>query len=82
VTTVFAVLTIAYGIAVSALLRWKRLGPVHAMVVHGVFLVLLLGGAGLVANTAHQGGILVHGLGVHSMLAQPLPAANAPANVP
>jgi uncharacterized membrane protein len=79
-TTLFAVLTVAYGVAVAALLRVKRLArPSYAVAVHAVFLVLLLAGGGLVATAAHQGGVLVHGLGVHSMLAAPVPGTG---NVP
>jgi uncharacterized membrane protein len=80
VTWLFAVMTVAYGLAVAGLLRVKRFSrPSYAFVVHGVFLALMLAGAGMVANTAHQGGVLVHGLGVRSMLAQPV---NSPANTP
>lgn len=78
VRNVFALLTLAYAIAVTALLRVKRLArPSCASAVHAVFLVLLLAGSALVASAAHQGGLLVHDLGVHSMVARPT-AGTAP----
>ena len=68
----FALLTVAYAAAVVALLRVKRLARASVTAtVHAAFLVLLLAGGGLVATAAHQGGVLVHGLGVHSMVTAP-----------
>ncbi len=70
--TVFAALTVAYTAAVIGVLRLKSLArPATAAAIHAVFLVCLLAGCLLVANVAHQGGMLVHGLGVHSMVAVP-----------
>lgn len=71
---VFALLTVAYAVAVWGVLRWRRLArPAYASAVHALFLVLLLAASSLVAAAAHQGGLLVHGLGVHSMVSVPSP---------
>jgi len=73
---VFAALTVAY----AAVLFWPRLrkkewGAGALRVVNGFALVAALGGALLVANTGHAGGVLVHGLGVQAMIdAGPGPA--------
>ena len=74
VRNVFAVIAVAYAVAVLALVRLRRLAqPAYAATIHAVFLVLLLAGSGLVATAAHQGAVLVHGLGVHSMIRTPTP---------
>jgi uncharacterized membrane protein len=69
VRNVFAALTAAYALLLL-LPRWvKALArPAVAFAVHGIFLVLLLAGCVLLVNTSHQGGRLVHQLGVHAMM--------------
>ena len=63
---VFSVLTLAFAV-VLFLPRWlKKESPAAlARVVPAVFLFLHLGGLGALVNTAHNGGRLVHELGIH-----------------
>jgi hypothetical protein len=42
-----------------------------ALVTNAVFLVALAGASLLVVSTAHQGGRLVHQLGVHAIMSAP-----------
>jgi uncharacterized membrane protein len=64
---VFSGLTLLFAalVFVPRIVRRTMSGPVSAAA-NGVFLVLYLAGALLLANTAHQGGRLVHELGVRS----------------
>lgn len=62
----FTALTAIYGLMTltpMALHRELRL-PAN-LAVHGAFLLLYAGAATVLANTAHQGGTLVHKYGVH-----------------
>jgi uncharacterized membrane protein len=66
---VLAVLTLLYAVVVFLPFRVKALDrATYRAVAHTVFLVLMLGAGVLVANAAHQGGLLVHQLGVHAMM--------------
>ncbi len=77
--TVFTVLTLAYAALLLLPLRIRRLArPAVARVGNGAALVLLLGASLLLVNTAHQGGLLVHQLGVHAIV----PGAPAADTIP
>ncbi len=67
---VFALLTGVFAAIVIAPLLRGRSWPsgIYAALI-GVFLVVYSGGALLLVNTAHQGGRLVHQLGVHAPVA-------------
>jgi uncharacterized membrane protein len=71
-TAVFAALTVASALVRTGLGGWPRTAA------HVAFLALYLGGALYLVNTAHQGGLLVHDLGVRSMVASSGPAAPTP----
>lgn len=81
---VFTALTLLYAAVLLAPRMVPALRrPALVRATHGVFLVLLLAGSALVANTAHQGGVLVHQLGVHAMMpGSPAPPGGPPATVP
>lgn len=69
VRNLFAGLTVLYALVLVAPRFVRALSTRMAMtVMHVVFLGLLLGGDLLLANTAHEGGMLVHKHGVHAML--------------
>ena len=73
--TIFTVITVAYAVLLVLPRFVKRLASRGAQVtVALVVLVAVMGGAIQVAATAHQGGMLVHKLGVHAMQ-PPEPAA-------
>ena len=75
---VFAFLTLLYGALTVLPLGLKAFArPVYVRVANAVFLVLLLGGDVLLANVAHQGGVLVHQLGVRAIVVGPAPSASA-----
>lgn len=75
---VFAFLTLLYAAVTVLPLGLKSLArPVYVRAANAVFLVLLLGGDVLLANVAHQGGVLVHQLGVRAIVAGPAPASAA-----
>jgi uncharacterized membrane protein len=70
----FTVLTLLYAVVVFApgpLRRLRR--PALAFATNAVFLVALAGATLLVVATAHQGGRLVHQLGVHALMPGPPP---------
>ncbi len=72
----FTVLTLLYALAIFAPGPLRRLRkPALALATNVVFLVVLAGATLLVVSTAHQGGRLVHQLGVHAIMAAP-PAAS------
>jgi uncharacterized membrane protein len=75
---VFTVLTVLFAMILLApvLLRREISRPV-SLAVFAVFLLLYAGGAVLLANTAHNGGRLVHEFGVQALMPPP-PAAEAP----
>jgi uncharacterized membrane protein len=69
------VLTLLYAMFLLAPGPLRRLrAPALALATNVVFLVALAGATLLVVNTAHQGGRLVHQLGVHAIMP---PAATA-----
>ncbi|MEW6130155.1 MAG: DUF2231 domain-containing protein [Acidobacteriota bacterium] len=67
--TTFTALTIIFAamLFLPALLK-KNLGRASSMILNIAFLVFYLAGALVLANTAHQGGRLVHELGVRAMV--------------
>jgi uncharacterized membrane protein len=69
VRNAFIVLTLAYALLLL-LPRWvKALArPVVALASHAIFLALLLAGCLLLVDASHEGGRLVHQLGVHAMM--------------
>jgi uncharacterized membrane protein len=66
---VFVVLTLAYALLLL-LPRWVTglARPAVALTSHAIFLALLLAGCLLLVDTSHEGGRLVHQLGVHAMM--------------
>ncbi len=68
----FGGFAMAFAALVLVPLAIKRELPalLHAGL-HGLFLVAFLGGLGYLAGIAHQGGRLVHQLGVHAMMPDP-----------
>ncbi len=75
----FTVLTVVFAVILLAprLLR-KELGRGVSLVLNIAFLVLYGAGGLVLANTAHQGGLLVHAHGVHAMVdASPVAAQGA-----
>ena len=80
---IFTVLTLVFASAlvVPSLLKRKLEGALfHA--IYGLFLAIYLAGAVVLANTAHQGAMLVHQAGVRASVAQgaggqPAPQADA-----
>ena len=67
--TIFTALTIIFAaiLIIPGLLK-KNLGRASSAILHIAFLVFYLAGALVLANTAHQGGRLVHELGVRAMV--------------
>ncbi len=64
----FTALTLVFAVIVLApRLLGKELHGPPALGVHAAFLVLYAAGAVILANTAHQGGRLVHELGVRAV---------------
>ena len=77
--TTFTVLTLLYAVFVLGPGPLRRLRtPAAALVTNAVFLVVLAGASLLVVNTAHQGGRLVHQLGVHAIMPPAPPTAELP----
>lgn len=79
VRMVFTTLTVVFAavLFVPALLR-RKLGRAATTSLLAVFLAFYAVGAVLLANTAHNGGRLVHEQGVHAFMApSPLPQATA-----
>ena len=74
----FAVLALVYA-AVIFVPRWlPRLKTPARVAAQVVFVLVYSGGALLLANTAHQGGRLVHQFGVQAMLAAEAPSPSSP----
>ncbi len=75
-STTFSVITVLYALftLLPALVERVR-KPAYALVGNLVFLVVIGAATLLVVNTAHQGGRLVHQLGVRAIMTTP-PAAN------
>jgi uncharacterized membrane protein len=66
---VFAALTALYAVLLGLPLVFRKLGSRGwVTAANTVFLGLLLAGGLLLANAAHQGGLLVHKYGVQAML--------------
>lgn len=79
---VFSMLTVVFAAILAAPRLTRRpLEGRAAVAVYGVFLLFYLTGAVLLANTAHNGGRLVHEFGVQSLMAsEPLPTTTADAD--
>lgn len=78
--TLFTVLTLVFGVLLAAPIVFRR--EMHrsvALAVYLPFLAFYLVGSLVLANTAHQGGRLVHEFGVQAMVASggPTPAITA-----
>ncbi len=75
----FSALTVIFAatVVVPRLLK-KPLEGGARVAVHAIFLVLYSAGAMYLANTAHQGGRLVHEYGVQATIAAGSPAAAGP----
>ncbi len=72
---VFAALTLVYALLLVLPRFVKALArPLVALASHAVFLALLLAGCLLLVNASHEGGRLVHQLGVHAMMPAEAPA--------
>ncbi len=70
--SVFIALTVIYAVVLflpPLLSKGLSRGPMLAL--QGAFLLLYLGGAVVLINTAHNGGMLVHDLGVRALVAAP-----------
>ena len=79
---VFTGLTALLAVLVFVpLLLKKELRRSLAIPLYAVFLLLYAGGAALLANTAHNGGRLVHEFGVRALVL-PAPGQQAPASAP
>jgi uncharacterized membrane protein len=75
---VFTVLTLVFaGIVFAPILLRRELREVQTIAIAVLFLAVYGAGTLVLANTAHNGGRLVHELGVRSLMpAAPLPAAH------
>lgn len=79
-TMLLIVTTIYVLIVLSPLVYQKVLEPIPSIALNGSFLILYVVAASFLANTAHQGGMLVHSYGIHAMVGPPAPgAAGVPA---
>lgn len=68
--TVFAILTVIFGaIVITPMILKSTLKPAMRVGLNVAFLALYAVGAVLLANTAHEGGRLVHEYGVQAMVA-------------
>lgn len=76
---VFIGLTLVFAAIVATAMLWKSRGRQVFIVASLVFLLPYAGGSLLLANTAHEGGVLVHGYGVHAPVAggAPTPAISS-----
>ena len=73
--TVFTVLTLVFGSLVTVPWALRREPPrLVRLGAHAAFLAIYAGALVYLANTAHQGGRLVHELGVHALVAPTGPA--------
>jgi len=76
--TLFTVLTLVYAALLFAPLALKRQPPRLAEIgAQGAFLAVYAAAAVYLAQTAHQGGMLVHQYGVHAVLGPAAPALEA-----
>lgn len=70
VAPIFAGLTLLYAALLGVpLLRKKPLPRKADLALHALLLLLYAGGAVRISKAAHLGGLLVHGKGVHAVLA-------------
>ncbi len=70
--TVFSILTVAFAaILLAPRFLNRTIGRVPALALHSFFLVLYLAGTLVLVNTAHNGGRLVHELGVRALMDSP-----------
>jgi uncharacterized membrane protein len=77
----FTALTFVFAtIVLTPLMLRRGVGGWQRIAAHGTFLVFYLAGAVYLANTAHQGGMLVHDLGVRSVVAISPTTPAVPAN--
>ncbi len=73
----FTALTVIFGVIVfGPVVLKKELERRTSLAMYAAFLILYGAGAAVLTNTAHQGGQLVHVLGVHALSASP--GAGAP----
>jgi uncharacterized membrane protein len=73
----FGILTLVYAaILVTPLFLPTLTLPKIRLPLHTAFLLFFLAGTVLLANTAHQGGLLVHQFGVHALMPSPPPDNN------
>ena len=77
--TMLIVVTLVYTLIVLAPVVYKKvLDPIPSVVLNGSFLILYLVAVSFLANTAHQGGVLVHTYGIHAALGAPASGLPAP----
>lgn len=75
----FTILTLVYAALIVIPLAFRREMPTGLRIgLQAIFLVLYMGGATLLANTGHWGGVLVHEYGIHAIF--PADAVTLPAN--
>ena len=71
--SVFTALTVIFAVILFLPpLLSKRLSRAPVLALNGVFLLLYLAGAVVLVNTAHNGGRLVHELGVRALMDAPV----------
>jgi len=75
----FTALTVIFGVIVfGPIVLKKELERRSTLALHAAFLILYGAGAAVLSNTAHQGGQLVHALGVHALTTPPSAVAGLP----
>jgi uncharacterized membrane protein len=76
---IFGSLTVVFALVLLARRSVERAGRrALAVLLPSVFLVFYAAGAFVLASTAHNGGRLVHQLGVHAVMAEPALASSSP----
>jgi len=74
---IFTVLTILYAAFLyGPKILKKEIKPAVSIAITVIFLLLYMAGALVLSNTAHNGGILVHGYGVRALVEVPSPPGN------
>jgi len=77
VRIIFPVLTLLFAsLLFGPKLVKRELKPALLALLTTIFLLIYMVGTLVLANTAHNGGILVHGYGVHALVDFPAPAGN------
>jgi uncharacterized membrane protein len=71
VRNLFVGLTAAFAMILLAALLHQRLGRRIFMIASAIFLIPYAASAAVLADTAHEGGLLVHHYGVHAPLGAP-----------